>query len=381
VASMGTKDFSPVDLNRILAGKAAGVTVGLGNYTDVIAGASGASDIETMLQLLWLKFAGVRRDEDLFHAYLDKQAEIARNQATLPGRRFGDAVISALYNNHPRAPRALQPEEFSTIDLDRSIDIFRQRFSSAKDLTFILAGSFDEKAIRPLLETYLGGLPTPDIPVTYRDVGLRPVTGVVKREVRSGTEPKSTISLNFTGPAEFSEAEQLRLAALIEVTNLRIIEVLREKMAMIYGGGANGALSKIPYGNYSIGINLPTGPENVDKVLAATFAEIARLQQSGPDAAELDKVKSNWIQNHRRSLRENGYWVANLQTALTEGTDPKSILDIERQVGALTAQDVQAAARRYFDTKNYVQVVLNPETQGVANVAKAAPATVTAPGG
>ena len=381
VASMGTKDFSPVDLNRILAGKAAGVTVGLGNYTDVIAGASGASDIETMLQLLWLKFAGVRRDEDLFHAYLDKQAEIARNQATLPGRRFGDAVISALYNNHPRAPRALQPEEFSTIDLDRSIDIFRQRFSSAKDLTFILAGSFDEKAIRPLLETYLGGLPTPDIPVAYRDVGLRPVTGVVKREVRSGTEPKSTISLNFTGPAEFSEAEQLRLAALIEVTNLRIIEVLREKMAMIYGGGANGALSKIPYGNYSIGINLPTGPENVDKVLAATFAEIARLQQSGPDAAELDKVKSNWIQNHRRSLRENGYWVANLQTALTEGTDPKSILDIERQVGALTAQDVQAAARRYFDTKNYVQVVLNPETQGVANVAKAAPATVAAPGG
>ena len=73
--------------------------------------------------------------------------------------------------------------------------------------------------------------------------------------------------------------------------------------------------------------------------------------------------------------------MANLQTALTEGTDPKSILDIERQVGALTAQDVQAAARRYFDTKNYVQVVLNPETQGVANVAKAAPATVTAPGG
>jgi len=383
VASMGTKDFSPLDLNKILAGKAAGVTVGLGAYTDVVAGASGATDIETMLQLLWLKFAGVRRDEDLFRAYVDKQAEIARNQSSLPGRRFGDAVVSALFNGHPRAPRALQPEEFGALELDRSIDIFRQRFSSAKDLTFILAGSFDEKAIRPLLATYLGSLPTPDIPVAFRDVGLRPVTGVVKREVRSGSEPKSTISLNFTGPAQFSEAEQLRLAALIEVTNLRIIEVLREKMAVIYGGGANGALSKIPYGNYSIGINLPTGPENVDKVIAATFAEIARLQEHGPDAAELDKVKTNWIQNHRRSLRENGYWVANLQSALTEGTDPASILKVEQQVQALTAQDVQAAAKRYFDTRNYVQVVLNPETQAAAaSVAKAPAASpAVAPGG
>lgn len=370
VASMGTGEFTPLDLRKMLAGKAAGVTVGLGSYSDVIAGASGATDIETMLQLLWLKFAGVRRDEALFHAYIDKQAEIARNASDLPGRRFGDAVVSALYGDHPRAPRSLDADEYATIDLDRSIDIFRQRFSSARDMTFILAGSFDEKAIRPLLATYLGSLPTPRIPVAFRDVGLRPVTGVVKREVRSGSEPKSTISLTFTGAAPFSEAEQLRLAALIEVTNLRIIEVLREKMAMIYGGGASGALSKIPYGNYAIGINLPTGPENVDKVIAATFAEIARLQEKGPDAGELDKVKSNWIQNHRRSLRENGYWVANLQSSLTEGTDPKAILDVERQVQALTADDVKAAARRYFDTKNYVQVVLNPEEQATANVAK-----------
>ena len=375
VASMGVKDFSPLDMRKILAGKAAGVTVGLGSYTDVIAGTSGAADIETMLQLLWLKFAEVRRDEGLFHAYIDKQAEIARNQRALPGRYFNDALVAALYGGHPRAPRPLDAEEYANIDLDRSIDIFRQRFSSAKELTFILVGSFDEKKIRPLLATYLGTLPTPDIPVAYRDVGLRPVTGVVKREVRSGSEPKSTVSLTFTGPAEFSNAEQLRLSALIDVANLRLIEVLREKLALIYGGGASGTLSKIPYGNYSVGISLPTGPEHVDKVIAATFAEIARLQQDGPDAAELDKVKTNWVQNHRRSLRENGYWVANLQASLTEGIDPAAILSVESQVLALTADDIRTAARRYFDTQNYVQVVLNPQAPAAASrVARAAKA-------
>lgn len=380
VASMGVKDFSPLDMRKILAGKAAGVTVGLGSYTDLVAGASGASDVETMLQLLWLKFSSVRRDEDLFRSYVDKQAEIARNQSGQPGKLMGDAVLSALFNNHPRAPRNLQADEFAQIDLDRSIDIFRQRFSSAKDLTFILVGSFDAAAIRPLLATYLGSLPTPDIPVAYRDFGLRPVKGVVKRELRSGTEPKSTISLNFTGAAEFSDPEQLRLSALVEVVNLRLIEVLRERMAMIYGGGATGSLSKIPYGNYSIDISLPTGPEHVDKVLAATFDEIRRLQQQGPDAGDLDKVKRNWIQNHRSSLRENGYWVANLQSSLTEGTDPASILEVEKQIQALSAHDIQAAARRYFDTDNYVQVVMNPEQRAATVTAAVAPRAVI-PGG
>ncbi|WP_313030135.1 M16 family metallopeptidase [Massilia alkalitolerans] len=380
VASMGVKDFTPLDMRKILAGKAAQVNVGLANYTDVVVGASGASDIETMLQLTWLKFQGVRRDEDLFRSYVGKQVEQARNQTAQPGARFGDAVMAALYNMHPRAPRTLKAEEYEQIDLDRSIDIFRERFSSARDLSFILVGSFDVAALKPLLATYLGSLPTPELTVAYRDVGLRPATGVVKREVRSGSEPKSTVSLTFTGKAEFSEAEQLRLAALLEVLNLRIIDVLREKMALIYGGGASGVLSKIPYGNYSIGVTLPTGPENVDKVIATTFAEIARLQAEGPDTADLDKVKRNWIQNHRGSLRENGYWLSHLQSALSEGTDPGAILEVEKQVQAITGEEIRAAARRYFNQQNYVQVVLNPEKQAATAVA-ASGANSAAPGG
>ena len=148
-----------------------------------------------------------------------------------------------------------------------------------------MAGSFDIAKIKPLLATYLGSLPTPDIAVDWRDVGLRPVTGVVKRAVYSGSEPKSAISLTFTGKAEFSQREQMRMQALVEVLNLRIIEVLREKLSLIYGGSAGGTLSRIPEGGYSLALNLPTGPESVDKVLAATFEEFERLKREGPSAA------------------------------------------------------------------------------------------------
>jgi zinc protease len=361
VAAMGLKDFSPLDMRKILAGKAAAVSAGLGNNTDVVAGTAGATDVETMLQMVWLKFAGVRRDEDLYKSYIGKQIELARNRAAQPGAMFGDVLVKTLYGDNPRAPRALRPEDFASINLDRAIAIYRQRFSSAKNLTFIFVGSFDVAAIKPLLATYLASLPTPDIPVAFRDLGIRPVQGVVKREVNSGVDDKSTVSLTFTGATEVNELEELRLSALTEVMNIRIIDVLREKLGLIYGGGMETSMTRIPYSHYTVGVTLPTGPENVDKVLAATFAEIERMRTQGPDQADLDKVKTNWLQTYRKSLQENGYWLAALQTSLTEGTDPATILTFDKEVERLSVADLKAAAQRYLKPDNYVQVVLNPE--------------------
>jgi zinc protease len=370
VAAMGLKDFSPLDMRKILAGKAASVSAGLGNNTDVVAGTAGATDVETMLQMVWLKFAGVRRDEDLYKSFIGKQTELARNRLSQPGALFGDTVLATLYNNNPRAPRALRPEDIPKIDLDRAISIYRQRFSSAKGLTFIFVGSFDVAAIKPLIATYLGSLPTPDIPTTYRDLGIRPVSGVVKREVNSGSEDRSTVSLTFTGPTDVTELEELRLSALTEVMNIRIIDVLREKLGLIYGGGMEGSMTRIPYSHYTVGVTLPTGPSNVGKVLAAMFAEIARMRTEGPTQADLDKVKTNWLQTYRKSLQDNTYWLAALQTSLTEGTDPGTILTFDQEVQKLTVGDVKRAAQRYLNTENYVQVVLNPETKTAAAQAR-----------
>jgi len=375
VTAMGLKDFSPLDMRKILAGKAAAVSAGLGNNTDVVAGTAGASDVETMLQMVWLKFAGVRRDEDLYKSYIGKQMELARNRLSQPGAVFGDTVMATLYDNNPRAPRALRPEDIARIDLDRAIGIYRERFSSARGMTFIFVGSFDVAAIKPLLATYLGSLPTPDLPTTYRDLGIRPVRGVVKREVAVGLEPRSTVSLTFSGPTQVDEREELRLAALTEVMNIRLIEVLREKLGLIYGGGMESSMTRIPYSHYMADLTLPTGPENVDKVVSATFAEIERMRLDGPRQADLDKVKTNWMQNYRKSLQENGYWLAALQTSLTEGTDPATILTVDKEVEALSVEDVKRAAQRYLDPSNYVQVVLGPVKGEKAVDATSAPKT------
>jgi zinc protease len=189
---------------------------------------------------------------------------------------------------------------------------------------------------------------------------------VVKKEVHAGTEPKSNVDLTFTGPATFSEPEQLRFYALVDVMNIRITDILREKLTLIYGGGMQGNLTKLPYAHYAISTSLPCGPENVDKVLAALTGEIRAMQEHGPAVADLNKVKENWLQQHAKMMRENGYWLARLQNALLNGTDPHTILSYEKDVAALTPDDIRTAARHYLNLQNYVQVVLYPQAASAA---------------
>lgn len=360
VAQMGIKDFSPTDLQKMLAGKAVTIGAYLGGLIEGVSGSSGSDDIETMLQLVYLRYGPARRDEALYQAYIGKQRELARNAMARPESVFSDAVQTALYGTGPRVARVPRPADFDQVALARVLDIYQQRFDSARGTTFFLVGSFDVEKIKPLIATYLASLPAGPVQAEFKDVDPRPVTGVVKKVVYSGAEPKSNVSISFTGDATYSEEEAMRLQALVDVLNIKLIEVLREKMGLIYGGGLGASLNRIPYGNYTIGANFPTGPENVDKVVAAAFAEIQKIKDAGPVPGDLDKVKQNWLKNHEKSLRENSYWLYRLQGALLTGTDPASVLDYEKRVAAITPAQLQEAAKRYFNMANYVQVALYP---------------------
>ena len=366
VGSMGLKDLAPLDLQKVLAGKTVNVGASLGELSEGFGGSASSADVEAMLQLVYLYFNDVRKDVGLYQSFIGKQQDLAKNSMAQPEAVFYDAIQHAMFGDNPRVDGVPRAADFDKVGLDRSLEIFRQRFSSARGMTFIFAGSFELDKIKPLIASYLGTLPVGDVPHAYRDVGMRPVTGVVKKEIYMGSEPKSTISITFNGDVAYSDEQKLTLQALGEVLNLKVIEVLREKMSMIYGGGFETSMGQHPYGHYSVALNLPTGPENVDKVIAAAFAEINKMKTDGPSAADLEKVKLNWITRQQKSLRENRYWMSQLMGSVTQGRDPAHILRYEQRVRAVTPQAVKLAAQRYLDMHNYVQVVLYPERKNVA---------------
>ena len=360
---MGMGQFAPTDLQKILAGKSLRLQTSLSTYSESVSGYAGSSDVEAMLQTLVLRLTAPRTDNDLFHAFINSAQDSTRNTMAHPESVFSNALATTLYGNHPRLNLAAKPDDFTHVDAARASAIFYDRFKSAKGFTFVIVGSFKLADIKPLVETYLASLPVTDIDLKYRDLNIRPVKGVIKKDVHAGTEPKSQVSIMFTGEAPYSKEESMKLNALTEVMNLRITDILREKLTLIYGGGMGGGLDRVPYQSFRVSANLPCGPENVDKVIAALFGEIEKMRNEGPSQEDLDKVKLNWIKGYPQSLRTNERWLSSLQDAVMYNTDPTDIFKFEARVKTLTKEDIKAAAQRYLPLDNYVQVVLYPEAK------------------
>lgn len=361
VSLMGVKDFSPLDLRRVLAGRAVTVSPRISQFAEGIAGQCGAADLEPMLQLTHLYVTQPRKDEDLFRSFLSKQEAYLKNLMANPESVYQDSLQRILYNNHPRGPRYPKPADFEKIDLTRAIEIYNERIGDANGMVFCFVGNFEMEAMKQLVATYIGSLPSGSAQANYRDLGIRPVKGVVKREIRKGTEAKSFVTLVFTGETAWSPEAALRMQALIDVLNIKLIETLREELSGVYGAGANGQLSKNPYQNYSVRISIPCGPENVDKLIAATMTEIQKLKTSGPQEGDLKKVKETWIKQYRDDLKENNYWLVKLLQVAELGLNPAEIGTGEQRINAITAKEIQEAAKKYFNQDNYVQAVLNPE--------------------
>ena len=252
-------------------------------------------------------------------------------------------------------------EFFDKINLDRSLAIYKEQLQNAVGSTFIFTGSIDINKIKPLIETYIASLPVSGNASEFVDNGVRTVNGVQTLKANKGKEQKSLILNYYSGEISYSEDLALKAQALAEILNIRIIENLREKMGGIYGGGIFGGLNKVPYNNYSFFLQLPCGPENVEKLQVAASAEIDTLKMQGPLQKDLDKVKKTWLEKNKVSLKENSFWLGKLQGIYLMGDTASEIFDYEKNVNAITVEDIKKTANLLLNGKNVFKAELYPE--------------------
>jgi zinc protease len=362
VALGGVGSFSQVDLGKRLAGTAASVSPSIGELSEGLSGAASPQDLETLFQLIYLYFTRPRRDPAAFQAFQQQMSAFLANRNASPAAAFQDTITVTMAQGHPRV-RPISMERFREIDLDDAFAFYRDRFADASDFTFVFVGAFQLEEIKPFVETYLGGLPSIDREETWRDLNIDPPTGVIRKVVRKGVEPQSQTQIIFTGPFEYTAENRLGMRAMTGALQIRLRELIREELGGTYGVTVAGGYEKYPESTYSVRISFGSDPERVDELVGALFEEMEKFKADGPTAEELQAVKEQERRGRETNLRENRWWVAQLQFAEENGSDPRFLLD-QSLVETVTARSVQADARRYLKTDNYVQVTLFPESVG-----------------
>lgn len=357
----GMGGFTPVDLDKVLAGRIASATPQLGTYTHEVGGAATPRDLEVALQLNYLAFTAPNLTSEAFDLLKRRLGAVLQNQAQNPRAVFGERVSLINQSQHYSA-RMLSMADLPRLKLETMQAYYRARYGNAADFTFFFVGAFDTAAITPLIERWIGGLPsTGTRTAQFRDMGVRFPANAVREQVRKGREPASQTVISLFADPGNDEFELHRLRAATSVLSLRLRELLREQLGGTYGVSVSFESAAPLRGYGSVVVQFGSAPDRVETLTRAVFDEVARLAKEGPSADDVAKVKEMEKRDLETNARQNAYWMGSLQTVLLYGWDPEGIARRPQRTEQLTPAAVHEMFRKYFTTDRVTVVSLMPE--------------------
>lgn len=359
VSQGGLGPYDAVKLRKALAGKVVSVSARIGELEEGLSGRASPSDLETMFQMIHLSFTAPRRDLDAFSAWRSREVENVRNRRLSPEASFFEDMLVFSTQNHLRR-RPTTPEVVQQIDFEKAFALYRDRFADASDFTFLFVGNLELDKLGPLVETYLGSLPGKKRKETWRDVEVRWPNGVRTKTIQKGSEPKARVTLTFHGPQKWSRDAENDLRMLTEALRFRLRQILREDMGGVYGVQVGGALGRRPRQEYRLNIAFGCSPDSVQKLKQAVFDEIAAIQKDGVQDEYVSKIQQARRRAHEVALKNNGFWLRELEHAYTHGDDPRRIPDVAPLIDKVSSDRIRAAAKKYASSKQYVLGVLEP---------------------
>jgi len=356
----GLGEFNQIELEKKLAGKVLSVSPYISQLYEGVSGSASPKDLETMFQLIYLYFTSPRMDEDAFNATLSRWRGYFENRSSRPESAFQDTIQVTMTNYHHRG-RPWSLEILDEIDLEKAFSFYTDRFMNAGDFTFAFVGNFDPNAIKPLLQTWIGGLPTTQRVETWTDHDIDYPIGKINKSIFKGVDEKSMTQMAFTGPFEWSRENIYSLESMVQAFRIKLREILREELGGVYGVGVWTSINHYPEERYKISISFGCAPDRVEELTNAVYDQIDSLMTVGTTDKYLNKVKETQKRDRETSLQENDYWLKQLSFMAKHNLDFSTFLLFDEYVERLSLIDIQNAANIYFKTDNVVQVTLYPE--------------------
>ncbi|MBC2845753.1 M16 family metallopeptidase [Winogradskyella flava] len=350
------------EMAKMTSGKIVRVRPYIGGNDEGFRGSASPKDMEMMFQMIHLYFTKLDKDPEAFSSFISKQKAFLGNILSNPNISFSIALGEFTNEGNPRYTGFPDEEALDKANYDLAYEKYKERFANAGDFHFYFVGNVEDDKIAEYAETYIASLPSNGDNEMYKVHDFRPKSGSHEFTYNKGTEPKSQVRLTFSGEAQYDEKEARALSALGEILSIKLIEKLREEEGGVYGAGARGSMSKIPYGRYSFSISFPCGPDNAEKLAAASIAELEKIIKDGPTEVDLDKVKKALLLTRKENLEQNRFWLSAIKGADYNKSDLNNVVNYESNVNALTTKDIHNVAKKYL-TNGYIKAVLMPEEE------------------
>ena len=333
-ASSGLGEFDNQELEKALAGIQASANLSMSNLHEMVSGNCVPKDVETMMQLVYLNFTNIKKDEKAYNSMVNMIETMLKNRSLTPETAFADSVSATVYMHNPRFLN-IDAEDLKKLDYDRCLQIAKERTANA-------AGNPKKKENWKPVSTYAKG-------------------NVINKFTRKMETPKAQARMMWYNLEQPYTLENAILAdAAGQVLDMIYLKKIREEASAAYSAGAAGSATlggDTPY-TALIGV-CPMKPEMADEALKIMREEIENMTKT-VDADMLKKIKEALVKDHETNAKKNSYWMDVISDFDELGVDKHS--DYLSIVQSLTPEKISRFVKDVILAGgNHVEVVMLPE--------------------
>lgn len=378
VSLSGAGDFSREALSHYLTGNTASVRMLVDKLRTGVAASAHLADVETMFQLLWLRWTQPRLDTAVCRMTLDKLREGNRNRKDTPRDVF-TRELGWLMSGRNYTSQQLTDSIINTaVRQDDILPLQHRFYGPATGYTFVILSDCDLADVRPYISTYLGALPAGQADTTWI-AGQRQIPHSHNELIRrTYDQPKAMVTLvcQQDEPQGTLAEQELKGNALKAILRTALLKRLREDMGKVYSVSASIGATQYPTFLSRGTIAFVCQPADVDTLVAAVYDEVQQLCDH-PERyeASLADVRQNLVKEHALQLQQTSYWTSFIRNSVYNNNEDWTWNDrYVDVVNSMTMMDLADYARYALRDAYQIKAVLLPADTAAAAVAAASAA-------
>lgn len=299
-----------------------------------------------------------------FYAERDVVQEERRLRVeSTPTGRFEEQLNAMFWTSHPYKWDTIGwMSDLKTLSMADAQDFFSTYYAPG-NLTAALVGNITVDQAKALAEKYFGRIPASGKPVP--DVVTLEEAQLAEKRMNAECDCQPQVSVQFhTVPFEHKDQYALDVVQSLlngQTGRLRKSLVLEQQIA----SSASAGQQSLRW-NGSFALSAETKGDATPAALeAALWAELVRLQSEVVPQEELAKVKNQIVADSYRNL-ENPFFLL-LQLLFYDGWgDWRYLNEWSAKTLAVTAEDVQRVAKKYFTVENRTVATYSRKAGSVA---------------
>lgn len=303
-----------------------------------------------------------------------KELEVVKEERRMrtednPRALMNEALNAAVFVASPyRRPIVGWMSDLDALTADDA-RAFYQRWYVPANAAVVVAGDVDVDQVKALAEKYYGHLPNRPLPT--RKPREEPTQTGIKRIAFKAPAEQATVTLAYKVPSfqlragAKDDADALALTVLAAIldgySGARLERTLTQGSDRVAdsAGADNGLWGRGPQLFMLMGV--PAQGKTVMQVEQALKAQVVRIAREGITPAELARVKTQWVAGEIYKLDSLFNQARELGTQWAQGLGVDAGDRLIEQLRGVTADQVQAVARRYFDDDALTVVQLVPQ--------------------